>query len=165
MKRTDEFFKNLQVQDLHPRNMSLPKIEPIKSSGGSKQRVKWQDSNDYNILNYDSKVVNHSRDNILPSNKYNSNDNKINLKYHNIESDYKHNNDSIGYENEALIKKRYRNDRMASREEDALKKSSHHIGRKHLRSQQIKISHNNNKHGDLQFDAIKDKDQVLIINI
>jgi hypothetical protein len=164
MKRTDEFFKNLQVQDLHPRNMSLPKIEPIKNSGGSKQRVKWQDSDDYNILNYDSKVVNHSRDNTFLNNRYNSNDNKITLKYHNIESDYKHTNDGVGYEDKALIKKRYRNDRILSREEDALKKNSHNIGRKHLRSQQIKISQNN-KHGDLQFDAIKDKDQVLIINI
>jgi hypothetical protein len=164
MKRTDEFFKNLEVQDLHPRNMSLPKIEIIKSSGGSKQRVKWQDSNDYNILNYDSKEVNHSRDNTFLNNRYNSNDNKINLNYHNTESDYKQKNDTIVYENEAQIKKKYRNDKMASREEDALKKSSHHIDRKHLRSQKIKISQNN-KHGDLQFDAIKDKDQVLIINI
>jgi hypothetical protein len=164
MKRTDEFFKNLEVQDLHPRNMSLPKIEIIKSSGGSKQRVKWQDSNDYNILNYDSKEVNHSRDNTFLNNRYNSNDNKINLNYHNTESDYKQKNDTIVYENEAQIKKKYRNDKMASREEDALKKSSYHIDRKHLRSQKIKISQNN-KHGDLQFDAIKDKDQVLIINI
>ena len=68
------------------------------------------------------------------------------------------------YENEALIKKRYRNDKMASREEDALKKSSHHIDRKHLRSQKIKISQNN-KHGDLHFDAIKDKDQGHVMSV
>lgn len=47
MKRTDEFFKNLQLKDLHPRNMSSSKLDPIKSSGDSKQRVKWKDS-DFN---------------------------------------------------------------------------------------------------------------------
>jgi len=48
MKRTDEFFKNLKVGDLKARNMSLPKLEPEKNSGNSKNRVKWQDSDKEN---------------------------------------------------------------------------------------------------------------------
>jgi hypothetical protein len=44
MKRTDEFFKSLKLKDLCPRNMSSSKLDPIKSSGNSKQRVKWKDS-------------------------------------------------------------------------------------------------------------------------
>ena len=76
LKRTDEFFKNLKLKDIKPVNTKNQpqKLEPIRSSGNSKQRVKWKDSDSneplessnnlnqsYNInpLNLEKPEVNH----------------------------------------------------------------------------------------------------------
>lgn len=156
MKRTDEFFKNLQVKHLYHKNPSASKLEPIMSCGNSKNRVKWKDSSSNELLNYDSNFdKHHSKENLnfLPRKEVNSH--HITLRKEIDENDY--HRDLVS--NDIDHNTRYRKYKLNSRGKDLARKNRESQNYNSQKITLINPSHNEK----VQFSAKKDKDQVLKI--
>lgn len=139
LKRTDEFFKNLQLKECNYRNLSQTKLHPVKSNGYSKNRVKWQDSE----LTEGDKNMNLYLHNKLESNSFYKNkyvpDNKHgNMKYDHIDSDYKPKYDQGCYHSKALLLKKHKH----SSSRDKIKHQQEYLQRHKVHSQKVTIRKN-----------------------
>lgn len=115
-QKADELFNNLQIKDIQPRNLSLSKLEPIKSSGNSKNRVKWQDSEPNELLDYNAPIAKHlSRDNLRFEQRGLPHSSHITLRHQKERMAYPHSREVVhsDFENS----NRYRSNKLSSRKQ------------------------------------------------